>query len=150
MDDNANPETMRDMNDIRKLARIQIIMIVLFFVMKFGRQDILSLTSNNTIETVLYSFPNFAEAIIGTMTVTMVLLVARRNISFIRDRLGDAGLYASAVLIAAVYVISQEFNLHALGGNNLYDGNDVLFSLIGLAVAWIALLIIRPDYPRTH
>jgi hypothetical protein len=44
-----------------------------------------------------------------------------------------------ATLIAGTYVLAQEFKLHSVGGNNVYDFNDVLASILGLVVVYLML-----------
>lgn len=54
-------------------------------------------------------------------------------------------LYILATLLAAIYVLTQEFKVHNLGGNNVFDWNDVGFSLIGLVTGYLCLRIVKPS-----
>ena len=45
-------------------------------------------------------------------------------------------IYLVSLMLAAVYVITQEMNFHSLGGNNIYDFNDIVASVIGLVVIY--------------
>ena len=94
----------------------------------------------------LFSFPNFAEAIVGTITLTYLLLAARNAMSPSKSNVPENALYLWAVIVAAIYVISQELNVHSLGGNNIYDPYDLLFSIAGLVIAFVILLIIKPTF----
>ena len=45
-----------------------------------------------------------------------------------------------SVLISGTYVLLQEYKVHNLGGNNVFDMYDVIFSIVGLIVI-LSLLI---------
>ena len=78
------------------------------------------------------SFPNFAEAIFGSIFVSMVLLKIRERFLEQRSSISDIAIYSGASLITGIYVISQEIKFHNFGGNNTYDPNDVIASIIGV------------------
>jgi hypothetical protein len=91
------------------------------------------------------SFPNLCEAILGTLLLTNIALVV--NTKWFKEyRIKTFFIYPTVVLLAAIYVITQELKIHNLGGRNVYDLNDVLFSIIGLFLALVYLLIKRPQY----
>ena len=82
------------------------------------------------------SVPNLAEAIVGTLLLTGILLQIRQ---YFNKRLGDLKvtfIHLAAVGIAGVYGISQEYELHNIGGNNVFDIYDVIASIIGLMIAF--------------
>ena len=54
-----------------------------------------------------------------------------------------------ATAAAAVYVILQEFKIHNLGGENVYDPYDVVFSVIGLITAYLILHTLKPRIHAT-
>jgi hypothetical protein len=49
-------------------------------------------------------------------------------------------LYLLAVTFAGIYVITQELKIHNLGGQNIYDPNDVVFSILGLIIGFSIVL----------
>ena len=58
------------------------------------------------------------------------------NCHYARDMVS---VYAKNTI--ATYVLSQELKLHNVGGNNVYDPNDVAASILGLVV--VNLMLIR-------
>jgi len=78
------------------------------------------------------SFPNFAEAIFGSILTSMILLKVRERFVENWGRISDIVIYSCASLITGIYVISQEIKFHNFGGNNIYDPNDVIASIIGV------------------
>lgn len=133
------------MDDLFKLARIQIGTIVLFIVNKFLiRPFVLARDGAEPFQIFVLSFSNACEAVIGTLTLTYIgLYINYRRLKPSR-RIADSYIYLVATLLAAVYVILQELNIHALGGRNVYDPFDVLFSVIGLMIAYVILIVLKP------
>ncbi|WP_299712778.1 hypothetical protein [uncultured Tenacibaculum sp.] len=131
------------MNDIRKLVRIQIGVLLLFVVFKIVRSKILS-SENNFIQVIGLSLPNLFEGILGVLILTALGLTLTRN-----KNIKHNYIYILAIIFAAIYVITQEFKIHNLGGKNVYDSNDVLFSLIGLFIGTIIVFIIKPKIETT-
>ena len=130
------------MADIVSLARIQLLFMLLFVFFKLIRPFVLNGDSAELFKLALLSLPNFFEAVIGTLILTGIGLVLRDKIG---DNRGSLQLvYLTAVLLAAVYVIAQELGFHNLGGNNVTDINDVLFSIIGLLVGYAIILRKQP------
>lgn len=132
------------MNDIAKLARIQIAVIATFLMNKaVFRPYILENDLPETLNIFVWSYSNFCEAIVGTLTITSIGLVLNQRY---KNRLNfkETYVYLIATILAAVYVITQELKIHNLGGQNVYDPFDVLFSVIGLIVAYMVLMIIKP------
>ncbi|MEO1054891.1 MAG: hypothetical protein AAFX87_29930 [Bacteroidota bacterium] len=80
-------------------------------------------------EMIVYSIPNFFEAILGTIVATAISLSLK---DAFRHKVKDALVYPISLSFASIYVITQELKLHNLGGNNVYDVNDLMASVIGL------------------
>lgn len=131
------------MKDIMKLARIELLIIPIFVFFKYIRPKILTETSPDFLKITLYSLPNFFEAVVGTLTLTGVGLM-------INDRLNEQYqtkpkvIYIMAVLLAGIFVSTQELKIHNLGGNNVFDKNDLIFSFIGLIIGYWIILRIKP------
>ena len=128
--------------DILKLARMEIVVLLLFVPMKLLRPFIMEHTDIEWVHIFFLSFPNLAEGIIGVLTSTMLVLVIRNryHVEFLTDHV----IYMIAVLFSAVYVLLQEFKVHNLGGNNVYDFNDVVFSIIGLIIGFSMIWTLGP------
>lgn len=127
------------MNDIKTLGRIELIIIAVFALFKIIRKSALENTSSETIRIFLLSFPNFCEGVIGVLTLTMIGLIISKYLN-----IGYSAIYLLATVIAAVYVITQELKFHNLGGKNVYDPNDLVFSIIGLLVGYIIVHKLQP------
>tara|TARA_R110000868_G_scaffold304437_7_gene565042 strand:+ start:12473 stop:12973 length:501 start_codon:yes stop_codon:yes gene_type:complete len=84
--------------------------------------------------TALFSYPNFAEAVLGLSSVSTILFVFRNwcRERFDRNLFQDEFLYLISGFLSAVFVITQELKIHDLGGENIYDINDIYASCIGL------------------
>ena len=137
------------MNDILKLARIQIGIIVVFAFFKFIRPSVLESNAPSIFKTILLSLPNFFEALVGICTLTAIGLYINSKMLPLERQLKHHLIYIIAVIITAIYVLTQEFKIHNLGGNNVFDINDVLFSGIGLLVGYIIILWIQPKANRS-
>ncbi len=90
---------------------------------------------------IAYSLPNFIEAIMGTILITGILSYLRLKLPNHLSDLSDTTLFFTATILTATYVLTQEFKLHNVGGNNSYDFNDVLASIAGLIA--VNLILIR-------
>ncbi len=132
------------MEDVRKLFRIQILTTLIFVVFKFSRPSVLEGGSPDLVKIIFLSLPNFFEAIVGMATVCALGLVANHRLLRVPKRLKAEYIYLLSALFTAVYVITQEFKLHNIGGNNVYDPNDVLFSVIGLIIGYVIILTLKP------
>ncbi len=134
------------MSDIQKLVRIQLLVLVLFILNKFLiRPAVLKGDYWAPIDIFVLSFPNLCEAIIGVITLTYIALVLRDRFLDKTQNIQDHFLYILVTLVAAVYVLLQEFKVHNLGGNNTYDPYDVLFSIIGLFIGYAILVRLKPQ-----
>ncbi len=134
------------MRDIRKIARIQIVIIIVFIIFKAIRRTVLENNPPELFKLFLLSFPNFCEAIVGVLTLTMIGLYINKKLKLQNDL-----IYLIASILAAIFVITQEVKIHNLGGNNIYDPNDVLFSIIGLTIGFVIVKRIKPNIqPETE
>ena len=93
-----------------------------------------------SLEVVMLSLPNFLEAIIGLINVSAILMIGKLYLSPRFDNLSTTFVLLVALLLAGTFVLTQEFKLHNLGGNNVFDPNDVVASVLGLAATFVALL----------
>lgn len=56
----------------------------------------------------------------------------------------DIFVYLMAIGVCEVYVVSQEFGFHHLGGNNVFDPMDVVFSQFGLFAGFALMYCLKP------
>lgn len=128
------------MNDsIRQVLRVQILIIFCFFIFKLIRPTVLESQAPEWVKLFLLSFPNFCEGVMGVLILSGVGAYFQRFL-----HLSHFIIYLLATLLAAIYVLSQEFKWHHLGGVNVYDPNDVLFSIVGLIVGCFIVFKIQP------
>lgn len=134
------------MKDIRTNLRIMFLIVMCYLLNKYMlRPFVLDNDLDGFTNVFVLSFPNLCEAILGTLLLTNIALVV--NTKWFKEyRIKTFFIYPTVVLLAAIYVITQELKIHNLGGRNVYDLNDVLFSIIGLFLALVYLLIKRPQY----
>lgn len=132
------------------MLRIQLGIITSFVVVKFLlRPFVLEHRFPGALQVFVLSYPNFCEAIVGSIAVHFVLLLAKR--SFLpKQSISSNWINALSITLTAAYVISQELKIHNLGGENVYDPYDVLFSVFGLIVASIILFKIRAETSPPH
>ena len=115
------------------LPRLYIAVFLVFIVNKFGaRPFVLDHDFPDFAKTIVLSLPNAFEAIIGMSMSAGLLLAAKLRFSPRFDWIPNLLIYLLATLVTAVYVLTQEYELHNLGGNNVYDPYDVAASIIGL------------------
>ena len=129
------------MKDIRKLARVQLIVIPVFVVFKLIRPGVLNSDAHDFFKLTLLSLPNFFEAIIGICTLTGLGLIVNDRLD---HRFQFKWIYLVAALLTCIYVTTQELKIHNLGGNNVYDPNDLIFSFVGLIFGYAIILMIKP------
>ena len=132
------------MGDIRKLARLEVIVLVLFVALKLSRPTILASAAPEWLKIFSLSFPNLCEAIIGIMTLTMLGLLFKQRFLSPGKQLKEQSIYWLAAIFTTLYVTTQELKWHNLGGHNVYDPMDVLFSIIGVAIGLLLLFKIQP------
>ena len=131
------------MADIMKLARVELTIIPIFIFFKYIRPNVLENTSSEFFKIAVLSLPNFFEAIIGTLTLTGVILLINDQLNKkhqIRPRI----IYIIAVVLAGVFVISQELNIINIRTKTTIDPNDVIFSVIGLFIGYSIIAFIQP------
>jgi len=123
---------------IKKYVRYFFGIAVLVFILNklYLRPWILKNETHNIIQIFTYSIPNLIEAIIGTLLLTGILLQLRQYFNKKFGAIKDIHIHVLAVSIASVYVLSQELKFHNFGGNNVYDPNDIIASLIGLIMTF--------------
>ncbi len=127
------------MKDILTMARIQLYILIVFIFFKAVRSSMLEKDMPKSIEVFLYSFPNFCEAILGVLTLTMIGLYLTK-----KSKIKNNMVYIISTILAAIFVITQELKIHNLGGNNIYDQNDLIFSVIGLVVGYVLITRLQP------
>lgn len=134
------------MKDILKLARVEIFIIPIFVLFKYIRPSVLKSTAPEFFKVTLLSLPNFFEAIIGTLTLTGVILMINSRLNN-KYEIRPKVIYLVAVLFAGVYVIAQELNIISTRTNATMDVNDIIFSVIGLIIGFSIVLYIKPRIP---
>ena len=137
------------MADIQKLVRIQIGIIALFVFFKFIRPRVLESDSPELFKIALLSLPNLLEAIIGILILTGIGLYLNNQLLSCEKQFKRNFIYIIATVIAAIYVITQEFKIHNLGGNNVFDKTDVIFSVAGLFIGYSIVNILKPKIHRS-
>jgi len=77
-------------------------------------------------KTVLFSYTNFAEAVLGLTTVSAILFLLRNwcRERFERNLIQDTFLYWIAAFLSAINVITQEIKINDLSRENIDDIND--------------------------
>jgi hypothetical protein len=108
---------------VKPNVRVLFLVAIVVFVPNkfFVRPLILKAGLPVFFEVLVNSLPNISEAIIGTLLLTGLGLQLRVRSSGRLGELPDTGVYVLAILVAGVYVLSQELKFHNLGGNNVYD-----------------------------
>lgn len=135
------------LNRLRHIIQIQVLLVVLFALFKLCRAAILASTDDIVIEVITLSLPNLFEAVLGILVLTSIGLLANTRLAA-SQQISRYRVYRLAALLAAIYVLTQEFKLHNLGGNNVFDPFDVLFSVIGLSLGYLLVLWLRPQGPE--
>ena len=123
---------------IQKYVRYLFGIAILVFVMNkfYLRPWVLENELPEIFQIVVLSIPNLIEAIVGTLILTGILLHLRQYFGKTTRNIKDTYIHLMATGIAGIYVISQEFKFHNIGGNNVYDLYDVIASIIGLALTF--------------
>lgn len=138
------------MSDVLKLARIQIAVLFTFILNKLIiRPFVLENDYGQALQILVLSYPNFCEAIVGTLSLVYIGLTINHRWIKPDKRLTENNIYIVSTLLAAIFVISQELKIHDLGGQNVYDPYDVAFSVIGLLATFILLLWLKPVVTST-
>lgn len=133
------------MNDIRKNIRIMFVVVLMYICNKFFlRPYILENEFPELLNIFVLSFPNLCEAVLGGLLLTNIGLFAKHKFLKTLSNITEKHVYLFAVLATAVYTLLQEFKVHNLGGNNVYDPFDILFSVIGLITVYSILVYFKP------
>ncbi|WP_436515743.1 hypothetical protein [Ekhidna sp. To15] len=135
------------MRDALKLARIQILILVLFIFSKaWLRPFVLNGDFHVVFDITVLSLPNFYEGIVGVITLTTIGIYLNHRFFKSKRKIAYKHLYLIATLLATIFVLTQEFKIHNLGGNNIYDPYDVLFSIVGLTIGFAIVWKMQPEY----
>lgn len=92
--------------------------VVSYFIVKFIIRPLaIENEKSGIIEIIAFSYPNFCEAVIGAIFLTLVLLTFKGVLMKHKSNLivKEKYLYQIGVLISGIYVILQEFKIHNLG-----------------------------------
>ncbi|MEP1307662.1 MAG: hypothetical protein ABJK11_10060 [Balneola sp.] len=113
---------------------------LLFFVLKIWfRPWVREQEGFEFLKIFANSFPNFVEAYLGTFTIASLMLLGKiLDYSWFKN-LSNRVIYLASTMLAAIFVITQEMKIHNLGGENIYDFNDVVASVIGLIFIFVML-----------
>ena len=128
---------------IKKYVRYLFGISILLFILNklYLRPWILENELSGFVLTFTYSIPNLLEAIIGTLILTGILLQIQQSFNDKMGTIKDINIRILAVVIATIYVISQELKFHNLGGNNVYDPYDLIASITGLMGTFVVIQI---------
>jgi len=133
------------MNDIKRNLRMMSFVVLIYLCNKFLlRPYILENEFPEFLNIIVLSFPNLCEAVVGALLITNLSLFAKHKYLKSPSSITEDHIYLFAVLFTAVYVLLQELKIHNLGGNNVYDPFDMLFSVIGLIIVYSILLYTKP------
>ena len=133
------------MNDVKINLRIMFVVVLIFICNKlFLRPYILENDFPEFLNIFVLSFPNLCEALIGGLLLTNIGLFAKNKFLKTLSNITENYVYLFAVLVTAMYILLQEFKIHNLGGNNVYDPFDVLFSVIRLIIVSFILWYLKP------
>ncbi|MBT8220553.1 MAG: hypothetical protein KJP00_12055 [Bacteroidia bacterium] len=133
---------------MKNARELRIIFLVVFFsfilVKGYLKDDILENDPTLALQVFVLSYPNFCEAVLGSFVLVGIGLVINKRFIPKSKQVKNQLIYTWAIVLAAVYVILQEFKIHNIGGDNVYDPYDVLFSVIGIGVAYISIHKFQP------
>ena len=92
----------------------------------------------------MLSLPNLFEAIIGVLILTSIGIYLNLRVLRKKWRINRVLLYLIVPILGGIFVITQELKIHDLGGNNIFDKNDVVFSIMGLIIGVLIVILIKP------
>jgi cell division protein FtsW (lipid II flippase) len=131
--------------DIRLNVRLILLFVCIFIFGKFMlRPYVLANEYPEFANIFVLSLPNLCEAVTGVLMLTNFALII--NYHWLKNKIGLTYIYLFVTLFAALYVILQEMKIHNIGGVNIYDPYDVVYSVIGLVLSLIYLLVRKPGY----
>lgn len=126
---------------VKPHLRILYLVLLLVFIANklYLRPWVLAQDAPPWLDTVVLSLPNFIEAMMGTLLLTAMALIAQQRRLEPACRWPTGRVYWVTTIAAAIYVILQEIKVHNLGGNNTYDPYDVVASVIGLILSYLLM-----------
>ena len=118
--------------------RAPILILVVFVANKFLMRPWVVESGGPAVALVFVgSLPNLLEGIFGTLILAGIALEGRRRLPRVLGRAPDGALHLLAGALAGVYVVTQEFGIHQLGGGSVFDPWDVVASVVGVgATTW--------------
>ena len=123
------------------IVRLYLGAVALYFVNKMAaRSWVLGSDLPEFFHVFVLSVPNTLEAIMGMVMVAGILTALKQRASPRLEVLSPAVITVVAAILTGIYVLAQEFNIHDLGGRNVFDPYDVLASVMGLALTSALLL----------
>ena len=142
----------------RYLLRLYLAAFVVFVANKFWLRPVVlahdfGFLKIELLKIIVLSLPNTIEAIFGVTNIACLLHFAKHRFKPRLDGLQDTALYLLALGLAGVYVLTQEFKIHNLGGRNTYDPYDVVASIIGLLGTWLVVArfgVVESPAPAAH
>jgi hypothetical protein len=72
---------------------------------------------SNALNIIVLSVLNLAEAIMGTLLLTRILLAIN---ALLKHRFNQNTEYWLSLISASIFVIKQELKIHKFGGRNVY------------------------------
>lgn len=124
----------------RYIIRTFTLLFVAFILNKFWiRPWILENDMPPFFDIVVLSLPNFIEAVMGSLVVVGILLNLKFRYPKNFETWSEKAIYVIAISLAGIYVVLQEFKIHNLGGQNIYDPWDVIASVLGLVTTGVIL-----------
>lgn len=132
----------------RTLIALEFVVLISFILLKFIiRPYVLKQAPGGIAEVFVLSYPNFCEAVVGAIVILLLLFTLQRRTWSIRPEPNQA--YLLSLGLTGVYTISQEYKIHNLGGENVFDIYDVYFSVAGLIFAAAVFFYLRPRIMNT-
>lgn len=127
------------MKDLVKLGWLQLLVILLFLVFRWIRVAVHPKEPLTLFELFLLSFPNFCESVVGVLLLTCLGLFINQYLQW-----NTKLVYGLAALCAGIFVLFHEIPPSFAGGANIYDPNDILFSIMGTLLGAFAVFRLRP------
>ena len=129
---------MNELNIKPYLVRLFLGAFIFFVLNKvFLRPLVLENDVPAWLDVFVLSVPNTIESIFGMSLVGGILMVARQRFYGSVGSVTRLAVYLVTLVLVGMYVLTQEFKLHNLGGNNVYDPNDVIASVVGMIVMFV-------------
>lgn len=130
------------MRDLIKLGLIQVLVVVIFLLFRWIRTVVHPTEPLTLFELFLLSFPNFCESVVGVLLLTCLGLWVNQYLQW-----NTKLVYGLAALFAGIIVLLHEIQPSFLGGANIYDPNDILFSVVGTLVGTLIVVRLQPNLP---